>query len=728
MERRQNLLIELGLVVLPGVLLLLIAMPLLPSTLHWHLLDLTIYTRASEQVLHGHIPYKDFSLEYPPLALLPFVIPCILAFNMPLSVEAYGGMFGFVNVLYSIGVALILAVMARGPQVAARRWMLVSYALFVAITAPLLPWRYDMFPAFLTACALLAVLRERPMLAGVLLGLGVAAKLYPVVIIAAVAVFYLARDDRRALAWLLVGSAGVVALVMLPFLVLAPQQAFSFLTYHEQRGLQLESVAGGLAALTGVLRWTNEQLAFNFGAMHLQSAFATAVLGWLLPLFIGSLLLMLWLWSRQFQHECQQTGRVRFDRLVACVVSVLLIFMATNKVLSPQYMIWLLPFVPLLNARQRVLFAVMFGMHHRAVSLLVRTIASVRPHAGVAAQHTQPASDCIHSVVATRWSLRCSGPPCALGHRAFRDGITMDGNVAPPVLALRAPYDFARSIRFWRISTGELCEQWADGVYRRVMVLDNEPAIMALHNVGTIEQPAIAVEVDARPASPRELHMLEPTIRHLLGDDLDLQAFYAAVTHDPVFAPVTQRLYGLKPTRSPLWETLCYVIIGQQISVQFAYKLKERLVSRYGESFEAGGRLLYHFPSPERLAAVDPAELVPMQFSRSKASFIIGLAQQIITGTLDLDRLASMPTAEAIAYLTQFRGIGAWSAEFTLMRGLGRADAIPANDAGVRNGIAGLYGERLAEEALRVFAERWSLWSGVAALYLLGWLREQQKM
>jgi DNA-3-methyladenine glycosylase II len=303
----------------------------------------------------------------------------------------------------------------------------------------------------------------------------------------------------------------------------------------------------------------------------------------------------------------------------------------------------------------------------------------------------------------------------------------MDHTTSSPVLALRAPYDFARSIRFWRISTGELCEQWADGVYRRVLTIDNLPAIMSLHNVGTVEQPAVAVAVDERPASAHELRVLEPAIRHLLGDDLDLRAFYAAVAHDPVFAPVTQYLYGLKPTRSPLWETLCYVIIGQQISVPFAYKLKERLVTRYGEPFDAGGRPLYRFPTPAVLAAADPAELAPMQFRRNRSGFIIGLAQQIMGGALDLDRLQSMPTPEAIVYLTRFRGIGAWTAEFTLMRGIGRADAIPANDAGVRNGIAKLYGERLAEEALRAFAERWGAWGGTAALYLLGWQREVKK-
>lgn len=295
------------------------------------------------------------------------------------------------------------------------------------------------------------------------------------------------------------------------------------------------------------------------------------------------------------------------------------------------------------------------------------------------------------------------------------------------VLPLRGPYDFARSIQFWRISTGELCEHWAGGVYRRVVTLDGTPRVLTLHNAGTVEQPAVTVEVDARPATPDELRVLVPLVRHLLGDDLDLSAFYAAVADDAVLAPVTRQLYGLKPTRSPLWETVCFVIIGQQISVQFAYKLKERLVTRYGERFEAEGRTLYRFPAPSVLAAVDPAELVAMQFSGNKASFIIGLAQQILAGTFDLDRIAALPTPDAITYLTQFRGIGAWSAEFTLMRALGRADAIPANDAGVRNGIAALYGERLAEGALRDFAKRWNGWGGVVALYLLGWLREQKR-
>lgn len=292
-------------------------------------------------------------------------------------------------------------------------------------------------------------------------------------------------------------------------------------------------------------------------------------------------------------------------------------------------------------------------------------------------------------------------------------------------LPLRGPFDFARSIRFWRRSTGELCEHWAEGVYRRVIDLDGRPAVLALHDAGALEAPALRLELDGRPATPAQAARLAPLVRQLIGDDCDLRAFYAALRDDAPLAPVLARLYGLRAPRAPLWETLCFVIAGQQISVPFAFRLKQRLVERYGTPFAAGGRVLYRFPAPAALAAADPDDLLAMQFSRNKASFLIGLGQQIAGGQLDLDQLAALPTPAAVERLVRLRGVGRWTAEFLLMRALGRADALPANDAGVRQGVAAIYGPRLPEAELRAFGQRWQPWGGMVALYLLAWLREE---
>jgi DNA-3-methyladenine glycosylase II len=294
------------------------------------------------------------------------------------------------------------------------------------------------------------------------------------------------------------------------------------------------------------------------------------------------------------------------------------------------------------------------------------------------------------------------------------------------MLPLKPPFDFARSIRFWRRSTGELCEHTTVGVYRRVVLLDNRLVVLTLRSSGVIDAPIVAVELDGRAPEPAELAQLDPVVRWLLGDDTDLGAFYGSVATDPPLAGLAGRLYGLRAPRAPLWETLVWTICGQQISVAFAYVLKERLVQRYGEPFEAGGRTLYRFPSPDALAAADPADLTAMQFSRNKAGFITDLAQQIVSGRFDLDRLPEIPTNDAVAYLSSFRGIGPWTAEFLLLRALGRTDVFPAADAGLRQAVTRLYGTRLAEPALRAFAGPWGAWRGLVALYLLASLRDDE--
>jgi DNA-3-methyladenine glycosylase II len=296
----------------------------------------------------------------------------------------------------------------------------------------------------------------------------------------------------------------------------------------------------------------------------------------------------------------------------------------------------------------------------------------------------------------------------------------------PPIVHFRPPYDFARSIRFWRRSTGELCEHWQHGVYRRVIEYHGKPTVLALRNVGTNTHPELWVTLDGLIADDDALTELEPQIAWLLGDDTDLAMFYRAIANEPALAALTTRLHGIRPTRSPLWETLCWTICGQQISVAFAYVLKERLVNAYGTRYIIDGQPLYAFPTPEILANADPEHLAGMQFSRNKASFIVGLAQAICNRHLDLNHVQRLSTSDAIQYLTDFRGIGQWTAEFLLLRALGRRDAFPAADAGVRQAVTKLYDQKLDPPALRTFSQRWGEWSGLVALYLLASLRTDE--
>jgi hypothetical protein len=347
--RRASTYVVIGLLAFQLIVLLTVALVTLPSIAQWHALDLSIYYQDSLQLLLGQLPYRDFVLEYPPLALLPFALPRLVTFGQRIDFISYVWLFLIESAIFSTLIALVIAqirgLRAAGPALA-------LYALLVAVTAPLLPWRYDLFPALLTALALLCVVRQRPGWAGIWLGLGVAAKLYPAVLLLVFGAYYLAGKNRPALLRLALGSAGALAATLLPFVLVAPGPLLSFLRYHELRGLQLESLPAGVIVLAHVLGITPARLEFNYGALHVASPLAGAVLSWLPVAFVVLFGVVLVSGMARFREEQAADGRVSRESLVAYSVAALLAFIITNKVFSPQYVIWLLPFAPLLRLRQ----------------------------------------------------------------------------------------------------------------------------------------------------------------------------------------------------------------------------------------------------------------------------------------------------------------------------------------------------------------------------------------
>lgn len=333
-----------------------------PAVFLRHEFDITLYFTYSLKLLAGQAPYRDFAMEYPPLALLPFALPRLAVFGRELPFDTYVLLFLIENVIISglIGLAIVW-ILQCWPS---RRIIpaLAIYALFVTVAAPLIPWRFDLFPALLTALALLCVLRGRPAWAGVWLGLGAAAKLYPLVLLPIFGAYYLAQADRRALIRLALGVVGALLLALAPFALAAPSNLTSFLRYHETRGLQLESLPAGAIILAHVFGRVAARLDWNYGALHLVSPLATIALRWLPLALIAVYGVVLAGCLARFAEERRAYGAASNESLVAYIVAALLAFIVTNKVFSPQYLIWLLPFVPLLGARKGALFAAICGI------------------------------------------------------------------------------------------------------------------------------------------------------------------------------------------------------------------------------------------------------------------------------------------------------------------------------------------------------------------------------
>jgi DNA-3-methyladenine glycosylase II len=256
------------------------------------------------------------------------------------------------------------------------------------------------------------------------------------------------------------------------------------------------------------------------------------------------------------------------------------------------------------------------------------------------------------------------------------------------------------------------------GRYRRAIRLCGRPVLLEVTCTGAIDDPAVEVRLLGETADPALLPTAERLVARCFRLDEDPAGLEAVAVADPVFGAVLDRMRGARALLMPSpFEALIWAILGQQINIAFAYKLKRLLVERYGETIEFEGQAYRLFPDAGRLASLSGAELREIQFSRQKAEYTIALSALEAEGAIDWERLERTPTDEAVAELTRLRGVGRWTAEYVCMRGLGHRDVIPAADLGLRAVVGRAYGMgRLATEAeVRELAELWAGWRSHAA-------------
>ena len=210
---------------------------------------------------------------------------------------------------------------------------------------------------------------------------------------------------------------------------------------------------------------------------------------------------------------------------------------------------------------------------------------------------------------------------------------------------------------------------------------------------------------------------LQERVRWLVSADLDLRPFYRLVASHPIMGRVSRSLNGLKPLRPPsLFEMVVIAITEQQLSLAAAFHIRERLIARFGTPLEA----LWIFPAPETLAEAPLGDLMGCGLSRRKAEYVKGFAQRVAEGTFDLDALTRKSDADARACLMSQRGLGAWSAQYILVRGLGRPDCLPSDDVGLRRAVGEYFsrGRQLSPEQLERTLLPFAPFRGLAAFYL----------
>ncbi len=284
------------------------------------------------------------------------------------------------------------------------------------------------------------------------------------------------------------------------------------------------------------------------------------------------------------------------------------------------------------------------------------------------------------------------------------------------------PYNFNLSARIF--SRGDPAIRIFDrGVYRQALDIQGNPTLIEVRSVGTPDLPRL--EVNATPGTegvPAEDSVIRDIVSSMFNIYDDLVPFYHAVREDPVMADLTRQFHGLKsPTTPTLFEALVDSIIEQQISLDVAHRLQVRLIKKTGKQFETGTTVYYCYPSPEALAVAPVTLFRECGMTIRKGEYIRGLSGSIVSGDLDLDKFRGYEdTGRIIREMMEIRGVGKWTAELTIIRGIHKLDAFPADDVGLQRILSRFYrnGEKVSSHEARLIAGGWGTWQGLAAFYL----------
>lgn len=323
--------------------------------------DVPLYQDYGSAIVRGQVPYRDFDVEYPPASLPIFALPTTKAMAWgstadaswdPENAAARRYHRGFAVLVFVLGAATVVM---TGLSLAALRRPAAGVLLSLAVVglAPLLIGdvyadRFDVWPAALTAASLTAALRDRYRIAGGALGLAAAAKIYPALLVPVLLIFTARRCGVREAIRTAACAVAVAVAAFLPFVILSASGTWRAVRVQFEGGLQIESLGSAVLVLasrtSGAFTLTDRaaEHGLSRGVLVGPGVHPTEIV---LNVALGLALVLLW-WS---------VSRSRSDpreELVRCSAAVVTTAVALGSVLSPQYVIWLIPLVPLAGGRR----------------------------------------------------------------------------------------------------------------------------------------------------------------------------------------------------------------------------------------------------------------------------------------------------------------------------------------------------------------------------------------
>lgn len=284
--------------------------------------------------------------------------------------------------------------------------------------------------------------------------------------------------------------------------------------------------------------------------------------------------------------------------------------------------------------------------------------------------------------------------------------------------SIKTPGEFSYeySLAFLQRSPKEILHSVHERVVRK-LVKNGEEYILFTISDG---QDQLNVEI-LTATSPGTKAFVESYVSEWFDLDTDLTPFYKLAKKDDLLKSIVKQFHGYRIMGQPdLFESLVWAVLGQQINVPFAYSIKQRFVEKYGEKFEHDGHTYYLFPTPERVALINPEELTPLQFSRQKSNYTIGIAKAFVDKHVSRAMFHGRPLVEAKDELMKLKGIGNWTANYALMRTFRYPDAFPLEDVALHKALRiqmNMRKKPTLDRVKKIF-RRYKGWEAYATLYL----------
>ncbi len=321
---------------------------------HQHLTDLPVYDEVARRITDGAVPYRDFAFEYPPLAAVLMTVARLLPLPFSTTVS-------LLMLVALCATALGVAATAHALGMSRRRQLAAGgvVALLPLLLGDFVATRYDLAVAALLAWMLWAAVTLRWRTAWALLAAAVALKLAPIVLMPLLVIWHRKhRCGRVALGWAGLAGLGVIA-TFLPFAALSPGGVWRMFSYHLDRPLQIESLGSAYMLGLHVLADIPLRVETTFGSQNLIGdgpavlaaiSIAFALIGVIAVCVTVAVLL---------RRAPDVAGAQLF---VAGAAATLVVVVTAGKVLSPQFLLWIVPVALLVGGRYgRLAFATTVG-------------------------------------------------------------------------------------------------------------------------------------------------------------------------------------------------------------------------------------------------------------------------------------------------------------------------------------------------------------------------------